>query len=155
MLCLLSWKVAVGARLEDTKGTRQSLVRELHRAENTKGRYTSTTERWLLLTPRQWWTRGSCHTHAPRTRSPWGGWWSVWTNTCRTRPGHTSYSGAERHRRMSTCGQLWLATGTAEYSCNDYYLWSICSLVVNLSINMQLFWSLIHLLDNSLMFPAC
>lgn len=54
---------------------------------------------WLLPTPRQWWTRGSCHTPAPQTRSPWGGWWSVWTSICRTPLGHTFYSGADGHRR--------------------------------------------------------
>lgn len=52
---------------------------------------------WVLPTLRQWWTRGSCHTRAPRTRSPSGGWWNVWTNTCHTLPAHTSCSGAEGH----------------------------------------------------------
>lgn len=40
MPCLLSWKVAVGARLGDTKGTRVTF----QRAESTKHQYETTTE---------------------------------------------------------------------------------------------------------------
>lgn len=61
---------------------------------------------WVLPTLRQWWTRGSCHTRAPRTRSPSGGWWNVWTNTCHTLPAHTSCSGAEGHNCTFTATKM-------------------------------------------------
>lgn len=109
---------AVLAVVEGGRGRSTAMTQRKHRSLycvsapaswQHKGSVWDKNRGWLLLTPRQWWTRGSCHTHAPRTRSPWGGWWSVWTNICRTPPGHTSYSGAEEHRRASTC-QLWSAT---------------------------------------------
>lgn len=64
-----------------------------------KGSVYGNNRGWLLLTPRRWWTRGSCHTRAPQTQSPWGGWWSVWTNICHTLPGRTSCSGAEETQK--------------------------------------------------------
>lgn len=51
------------------------------------------------LTPRPWWTRGSCRRPSLRTRSPSGGWRSAWSCTSRTRLSRTSGSDAARHNR--------------------------------------------------------
>lgn len=44
MLCLLSWKVAVGARLQDTKGNRYFFCGSAQNAESTKVQYVPATE---------------------------------------------------------------------------------------------------------------
>lgn len=46
------------------------------------------------LTLRLWWLHGSCRRPGLQTQSPWVGWKSAWSCTCRTRPSHISGSGA-------------------------------------------------------------